>query len=184
MGILALISLAGPLASWRKVKSQNREEIKESEVEESRSPIPNHLKDIDPDAVDWSKKDDAYWQSVLTPEQFRVCRGAGTERPFSGKYCMFKESGEFICACCGRILFKSDAKFDSGTGWPSFTSAVDGGALQLREDRSHGMVRTEVLCARCGAHLGHVFDDGPPPSGMRFCINSVCLQHMPERSSP
>lgn len=181
IGILALVGLASPLAPWRSVKSETTEMKKESNLETTRPRIPTHLRDIDPDSVDWSKKGDDYWRRVLSPEQFQVCRGAGTERPFSGKYCMFKESGEFMCACCGRMLFKSDSKFDSGTGWPSFTSAVDDGALQLREDRSHGMVRTEVLCARCGAHLGHVFNDGPPPSGLRFCINSVCLQHVSER---
>ena len=132
--------------------------------------LPAHLKGIDPDSAD-------YWKEHLSSEQNQVSRGAGTERPFSGKYCMFKESGSFVCACCGKLLFKSDSKFDSGTGWPSFTQAVDDGALELRTDTSHGMVRTEVLCKRCGAHLGHVFDDGPPPSGKRFCINSVCLLH-------
>lgn len=141
---------------------------------------PMHLMGVDPDKVDWKGKGPEFWKEVLSPEQYQVCRGAGTERPFSGKYCMFKESGEFVCACCGQLLFKSDTKFDSGTGWPSFTKAVDDGALELRTDTSYGMERTEVLCARCGAHLGHVFDDGPPPTGKRFCINSICLIHKVE----
>jgi len=147
---------------------------------ETKGVLPKHLQGIDTDKVDWKSKGPEYWKEVLTPEQVKVCRGAGTERPFSGKYCMFKESGTFVCACCGQLLFSSDSKFDSGTGWPSFTAATKDGVLELRTDTSLGMVRTEVLCARCGAHLGHVFDDGPPPSGQRFCINSVCLIHTGE----
>ena len=144
---------------------------------EANPPLPKHLQNVDLDKVDWKAKTPDYWQSVLTPEQFNICRQASTERPFSGKYCQFKEDGVFRCACCGLELFGSESKFDSGTGWPSFTSAVTEGALTLKEDNSHGMVRTEVVCGRCGAHLGHVFDDGPPPSHKRFCINSVCLLH-------
>lgn len=142
--------------------------------------LPSHLVEVDPDSVNWKEKTEDYWKSVLTPEQYTVCRGAGTERPFTGTYCNFKESGTYICSNCGRTLFSSKSKFDSGTGWPSFTEAVDNGALELREDRAHGMVRTEAICGRCGAHLGHVFDDGPAPSRKRFCINSVCLVHKPE----
>ncbi|MBX7145360.1 MAG: peptide-methionine (R)-S-oxide reductase MsrB [Oligoflexia bacterium] len=144
-------------------------------------PLPAHLRDIDADKVDWRAKGEEYWKEVLSLEQFRVCRQADTERPFSGKYCYFKEQGTFRCACCGLPLFSSNNKFDSGTGWPSFNAAVSDGALKLREDRSHGMVRTEVLCGRCGAHLGHVFNDGPPPSHQRFCINSICLLHDAEK---
>ena len=153
-----------------------RSKVAESDAAAGNA-VPAHLKGIDSDSVDWKAKSADYWKEHLSPQQYQVCRGAGTERPFSGKYCMFKESGSFVCACCGKLLFKSDSKFDSGTGWPSFTQAVDDGALELRTDTSHGMVRTEVLCKRCGAHLGHVFDDGPPPSGKRFCINSICLIH-------
>lgn len=141
--------------------------------------LPPHLQGIDADTVDWKAKDEPYWRSVLSPDQFQICRGAGTERPFTGKYCSFKGEGTFRCACCGLELFSSEHKFESGTGWPSFSAAADGGALMLREDKSHGMVRTEVLCGRCGAHLGHVFNDGPPPTHQRFCINSACLIHTP-----
>ncbi|RIL11486.1 MAG: peptide-methionine (R)-S-oxide reductase [Proteobacteria bacterium] len=138
---------------------------------------PRHLTQLDPDTVDWKAKDKDYWKEVLSPERFAVCRGADTERPFSGKYCQFKVKGTYYCACCGRKLFSSDKKFESGTGWPSFYEASDPDAIDYRSDTSHGMQRTEVVCKRCGAHLGHVFDDGPPPSGKRYCINSVCLIH-------
>lgn len=143
--------------------------------------IGDHLKTLDPDKIDWRSKDEQYWRSVLTPEQFRVCREAGTERPFSGAYCGTKAIGVYRCSCCGLPLFSSTDKFDSGTGWPSFTEAALPGALVHHEDGSHGMQRVEVRCARCDAHLGHVFDDGPPPSGKRYCINSVCLLHEPDQ---
>jgi len=136
---------------------------------------PKHLEGIDPDKVDWKAKDDAYWKSVLSSEQFSVCRKAGTERPWSGQYCSTHEPGSYFCICCGQALFKSDDKFESGTGWPSFTEPVKPDAVEEHSDTSYGMIRTEVNCARCHAHLGHVFEDGPPPSGKRYCINSVCL---------
>jgi len=114
------------------------------------------------------------WREVLTEEEYRILREQGTEPKFSGEYLGKKDDGAYVCAGCGAELFDSDTKFDSGSGWPSFYDADDG-AVEFREDRSHGMVRTEVVCARCGGHLGHVFDDGPDPTGKRFCINSVAL---------
>ena len=126
------------------------------------------------------KKSEHEWRKELTPEQYRVMREQGTEPPFSHPFALAKKEGAYKCAACGAELFRSDAKFDSGTGWPSFTEPAVTDAVELREDRSHGMVRTEVVCRRCGGHLGHVFDDGPGPTGQRYCINGVCLVHEPE----
>ncbi|MES2953078.1 MAG: peptide-methionine (R)-S-oxide reductase MsrB [Patescibacteria group bacterium] len=111
----------------------------------------------------------------LTPDQYHILREKGTEAPFTGKYYNSHESGMYTCAVCGNELFSSDTKFDSGTGWPSFTDVSKSGGVTLHSDTSHGMSRTEVNCARCGSHLGHVFDDGPGESGKRYCINSACL---------
>lgn len=121
------------------------------------------------------EKSEAEWRQALTPEQYRVTRLKGTEAPFSGEYCHTEADGVYQCVCCGLPLFRSDAKFDSGCGWPSFFEPLDGAHLEETVDGSHGMTRTEITCKRCGAHLGHVFDDGPPPTGLRFCINSVSL---------
>lgn len=119
--------------------------------------------------------DEAYWRARLTPEQYRVLREKGTEAPFSGDLLHAGADGRFSCVACGNPLFDAGAKFDSGTGWPSFENTVPG-AVEYRRDDSHGMVRTEVTCAKCGSHLGHVFADGPGESGKRYCINSVCLK--------
>lgn len=112
----------------------------------------------------------------LTPEQFAVTQQGATEPPFTGEYWNVKDDGTYTCVVCGTALFTSDTKYDSGSGWPSFYTAIDDGVIETREDRSHGMVRTEIVCATCGAHLGHVFDDGPQPTGLRFCVNSASLK--------
>ena len=121
------------------------------------------------------KRSDAEWREKLTPEQYRILRQAGTEPPFSGELLDVKEKGEFRCAACGEPLFESDTKYDSGSGWPSFTRPKDPAAVDEHTDGSHGMTRTEVRCARCDGHLGHVFPDGPGPEGQRYCINSAAL---------
>jgi peptide-methionine (R)-S-oxide reductase len=120
-------------------------------------------------------KSDEEWKKQLTPEQYRVLREQGTERAFSGAYWNDHKHAVYRCAACGLVLFKSEDKFDSGTGWPSFTRPAGGDAVAAADDTSHGMVRSEVHCARCGGHLGHVFDDGPAPTGLRYCINSASL---------
>jgi peptide-methionine (R)-S-oxide reductase len=119
---------------------------------------------------------DEEWRRILTPEQYRVLRAKGTERAFTGAYAMTKDDGIYRCAGCGNQLFSSDTKFESGTGWPSFWEPLSTGAVELHEDFDLGMRRTEVTCARCGGHLGHVFNDGPAPTGERYCMNSVALE--------
>ena len=122
------------------------------------------------------EKTEEEWRAQLTPEQFAVCRMKATERPFSGEYNNCKEEGIYQCVCCGIDLFNSSTKYESGSGWPSFWEPVQMDRVRLETDHSHGMIRTEVLCNICDAHLGHVFDDGPPPTGQRYCMNSISLQ--------
>lgn len=126
-------------------------------------------------------RSDTEWRQDLSPEQYSVCRGKGTERAFTGKYWNTKTPGTYVCACCGQELFDSDTKYDSGSGWPSFWQPIAPDRVSEHRDISHGMVRTEVVCSRCDSHLGHVFPDGPPPTGLRYCINSLSLDLKPRQ---
>jgi len=127
------------------------------------------------------EKTEQEWKNELTPEQYQVCRLKGTERPFTGEYYKTKDPGVYKCAACGQALFDSDTKFESGTGWPSFYKPIGQENVATEDDTSYGMRRTEVMCSNCGAHLGHLFPDGPRPTGLRYCINSVSLKLDPKK---
>lgn len=145
---------------------------------EANQDWPAHLAQ-DRDTTDWKAKDQAYWKAALSSDAYGVCREAGTERPWTSPHNHTKDDGVFHCSSCGQALFSMDDKFDSGTGWPSFMRPVSADAVATKSDTAYGMVRTEVVCSRCEAHLGHVFQDGPAPTGQRWCINGVCLLHRP-----
>ena len=132
------------------------------------------------DMTEKIKKDDAEWRSTLTEEQFQVTRKKGTEPPFTGEYADTETKGTYVCVCCGQPLFSSETKFHSGSGWPSFYAPVDETKVEIDRDVSHGMTREEVLCSRCDAHLGHVFPDGPRPTGQRYCMNGTALTFAPQ----
>jgi methionine-R-sulfoxide reductase len=148
MSSLALSSCAQPSKTYPVMNNSSEKEIRLSEKE---------------------------WREKLSPEQYHVLREKGTERPFTGKYYLHKEKGIYVCGACGNELFTSDMKFDSHCGWPSFDREIEGGKIRKEKDYSHGMIRTEILCARCGSHLGHLFDDGPTETGLRYCVNSLSL---------
>ena len=142
--------------------------------------ILEQVRDGNPPADRRVEKTDAEWKAQLTPEQYRVTRRKGTERPFSSETCSLFEPGVYACVCCGEPLFDASEKFESGTGWPSFTQPIRPGSVASHADDSHGMRRVESTCNTCDAHLGHVFPDGPPPSGLRYCINAAALKKLEE----
>jgi peptide-methionine (R)-S-oxide reductase len=152
--------------------------VGETAYESEKSEV--YISDEKERKMDKVKKTKEEWKKELPPDVYYIMIEKGTERPFSGKYYNHKEKGIYVCAACGNELFGSDAKFKSGTGWPSFYEPIEKGKIDTKTDSTGGMIRTEVHCARCGGHLGHVFDDGPPPTGKRFCINSLALDFKKE----
>ena len=173
--IIFLVGIAG-IIIWSMVKPTyptNQNIIKHYNEIDS-------LKSKDKSMDDKIIKTEEKWKEELTPEQYRILREKGTERAFTGKYWDHHELGTYVCAGCGTELFESDTKFESGCGWPSYFQPIDSSRIIYKEDRSYGMVRTEVMCAKCDGHLGHVFDDGPPPTGLRYCINSGSMKFIPK----
>jgi len=147
-------------------------QVKENTVKKNTVPM---------DSTNTLNKTEEEWKKILTPEQYAVLREKGTDRPFTGKYYLTTDKGVYLCAACGTELFTSDMKFESSCGWPSFDKAMEGGKIKTVVDRTHGMVRTEILCAKCGGHLGHLFDDGPTATGLRYCVNSTSINFIKEK---
>lgn len=154
--------------------------FKKAAGDEKIGHISPHLKTLNPEEVDWKSKSDGYWKKVLTPVQYNVTREEGTERAFTGQFWDFKDEGVYSCSNCGQHLFSSETKYKSGTGWPSFYQPIKPENVGEKRDSKFGMERVEVHCSRCGAHLGHVFKDGPEPTGLRYCMNSVSLNFIPK----